>query len=162
MSLSQWFNDQLKASADGFVWAVRQMPVERRSVQPPSPLGEWSAMRHLLHMVHHEQNVALPSMRQWLGGPLPSLTGLDEGANWQGSHDLDELVNQFQQTRSEQIALLPHFNPSTWEESRETLWGAATLRWVVTKTYQHTAEHTHNVLQLVLFWEAVVNVMQRE
>ncbi|MBM2847059.1 MAG: hypothetical protein HW418_1, partial [Anaerolineales bacterium] len=42
-----------------------------------------------------------------------------------------------------------------WEETRRAVWGPVTLRWVVTKTYQHTAEHTHDVLSLALYWDAV-------
>jgi len=40
MNLAQWFHDQLKASADGFVWAVQQVPAERRFIAPPAPLGD--------------------------------------------------------------------------------------------------------------------------
>ena len=35
---AQWFRDQLQASADGFVWGVEQVPVERRLVRPPAGL----------------------------------------------------------------------------------------------------------------------------
>ena len=27
------------------------------------------------------------------------------------------------------------------------------LRWVVAKTYQHTAEHTSDILRIVLYWD---------
>jgi hypothetical protein len=55
--------------------------------------------------------------------------------------------------RAQQIALLPDFSPSAWDETREMGWGPVTLLWVVTKTYQHTCEHTHDVLRLRLFWD---------
>ena len=51
MNLSQWFQTQLQASANGFVWGVEQVPQERRYVRPPGPLGEWTAARHLFHML---------------------------------------------------------------------------------------------------------------
>ncbi len=58
----------------------------------------------------------------------------------------------FRQVRAEQIALLPRVDRSAWEEPRDALWGAVTLRWVLTKTFQHTCEHTHDVLRMALWW----------
>ena len=55
--------------------------------------------------------------------------------------------------RAEQISLLDRVEPATWEQSRHAIWGPVTLRWVMTKTLQHTHEHTHDVLSLALFWE---------
>ncbi len=93
-------------------------------------------------------------MRQWQGGPPVSLEGLDEDVMWNGGQgqDLADLLAAFRQVRSEQIALLPQFETLAWEEPRATVWGAVTLRWVVTKTFQHTCEHTHDVLRMALWW----------
>jgi hypothetical protein len=60
---------------------------------------------------------------------------------------------QFRKVRSEQLALLPQFKDSRWKETREAVWGPMALRWVVSKTYQHTAEHTNDVMQMALFWD---------
>jgi hypothetical protein len=88
MNLSKWFYDQLQASADGFVWGAQQVPIARRNVRPPEALGEWTAARHIFHMVYYEQNIALPSMQQWLGKPLPA-EGVEEDIAWgEGSDDL--------------------------------------------------------------------------
>ncbi len=54
--------------------------------------------------------------------------------------------------RAEQIKLLAQFGSTAWEATRKAAWGEVTLRWLVTKTYQHTAEHTHDVLRMALFW----------
>jgi hypothetical protein len=159
MDLSQWFHEQLQTSADGFAWAVEQVPTERRYALPPLPLGTWSAVRHAFHMFFYERTFALPSMRQWLGGPRPDVFGLSEEAAWadgpaRGSDpDLDGLLASFREVRAEQVVLLSEFDGSAWDEARSTLWGPVTLRWVVTKTCQHTAEHTHDVLSLVLYWD---------
>lgn len=154
MDLSEWFSTHLNASVDGFVWAVEQVPIERRLVSPPATLGKWSAARHVFHMFYYEQMVALPSMRQWLGMPF-TLTEEDyqEDIAWGNSKDLESLLADFRQVRAEQIVLLPQFNESTWNETRKAVWGNVTLKWVVTKTFQHTAEHTHNILSMALFWD---------
>ena len=147
MNLSQWFHDQLQASAEGFAWAIEQVPAERRRLAPPHQLGDWPAARHVFHMLYYEQIMALPSMQQWLGGPLLAADDLGEEAAWEKGPDLETLVAEFRKVRAEQIALLPKFDEALWHAPRPAIWGTVTLRWVVTKTYQHTAEHTHDV-----FW----------
>jgi hypothetical protein len=154
MNLTEWFRNQLQASADGFVWGAEQVPAARRNLQPPKGLGEWTVARHIFHMVFYEQTIALPSMQQWLGAENPAADELDEEAAWAAGQDnVEGLLAQFRKVRSEQMALLPQFNDSHWEETRETVWGPVTLRWVVSKTYQHTAEHTNDVMRIALFWD---------
>ena len=161
MDLSQWFDDQLKSSADGFAWAVEQVPVERRLVSPPVPLGEWSTARHAFHMLYYEQMVALPSMRQWLGSPFTlNEEDYDEDKAWGDGTNLETILSDFRNVRAEQIVLLPNFDESMWNETRDTVWGNVTLKWVVTKTFQHTAEHTHDVLRMALFWDMIVRHRQ--
>ena len=114
MNLSQWFHDQLHASADGFVWGAQQVPNARRNVRPPEALGEWTAARHIFHMVFYEQNIALPAMHQWLGKPLP-LEGVAEDAAWgEGSDNVESLLAEFTKVRDEQIQLLTRFDVLAW------------------------------------------------
>jgi len=160
MGLSQWFSTQLEASADGFVWGVEQIPKERLYAPPPGPeggLGEWVAARHAFHLLYYEREVALPAMQHWLGGPNPSLDDYDEDVAWQNAPDLPTILREFHQVRAAQIALLPRIDETRWHEARETLWGSVTLRWVVSKTYQHTAEHINDVLRIALFWDLFAN-----
>lgn len=42
--------------------------------------------------------------------------------------------------------------PSEREPVRSTRWGDVTLRWIMTRTLQHTHEHTHDVQSLGLYW----------
>lgn len=162
--LTQWFSEHLKSSAEEFVWAVEQVPVERRTIAPPESLGEWSAARHVFHMLAYEQYIALPTMRIWLGDPFPSIDDLDEDALWQqnAGRDLPALLEQFRAGRAAQIELLTRLSDAAWEETRDTIWGQKTLRWVVTKTFQHTAGHTHDVLRLALFWDRAMQRMQEQ
>ena len=156
MDYSQWFHHQLQASADGFSWGTEQVPEARRYAQPPYGLGEWTVARHVFHLLHYEQTIALPSMRQWLGESFPSLEGLSEALAWNRSRAerVETLLDKFREVRAEQIALLPKFDNTMWNQTRQAVWGRVTLLWVVSKTYQHTAEHTHDVMSIALFWDA--------
>jgi hypothetical protein len=154
MNLSKWFYDQLQASADGFMWGAQQVPIARRNVRPPEALGEWTAARHIFHMVYYEQNIALPSMQQWLGKPLP-VEGIEEDTAWgEGNDDFESLLAEFKKIRDEQIQLLEKFDEQAWNSTCETVWGPVKLSWVVSKTYQHTAEHTSDILRIALFWDS--------
>lgn len=156
MQLSEWFDKQIQASAEGLIWSVEQVPAARHFRQPPPNLGQWSMARHLFHLVDYEQKFALPLMRQWLGEAAP-VFAYDEEDVWQRVQvaTIAPLVAQFCAVRNEQLALLPLFKERTWYEERQTFAEdeSATLLWVVTKTYQHTAAHTNDVLRMALFWE---------
>ncbi len=155
MDLQKWFGQQLQTSGDVFAWAVDQVPGERLQASPPLSLGEWTATRHVFHMLFYEKTLALPSMNQWLGAPTPVLGSLSkaEEAAYDPSMRTSDLLTQFVEVRQQQITLLSRFPRFAWEEPRSAVWGSVTLRWVLTKTLQHTAEHTHDVLRLSLFWD---------
>jgi hypothetical protein len=159
MDVSQWFATHLQASADGFVWAAEQVPVARRYASPPGPagnLGEWVPARHVFHMLYYEQQIALPVMQHWLGASAPSFDTYDEDAAWDGHREYETMLAEFRAVRAAQIALLPQLDAAAWGEPRDTGWGSVTLRWVVSKTYQHTAEHTNDLLRMALFWDFIV------
>jgi hypothetical protein len=159
VELSKWFDYQLRSTLDGFIWAVQQLSNERLYAIPPVPLGEWSAAQHVFHMLEYEERLALPSMHQWLGAPpVPRYQN-------QGEQDLpvvEEMLAQFEQIRQEEIDLLPRFSEEAWEaKQKTTFWGAVSLRWLVGKTYQHTLEHTHDLLRLSLFWDRILERIRR-
>ncbi len=177
MDLPSFFARQLASTAEGFVWAARQVPAERVRQSPPAPdrLGQWSLARHVFHMLNYEREVALPSMRQWLTAqrgeqegearsesPLDSRRFEQEDAVWaaEGAGEpLDRLLEDFQAVRDAQIALLPRFRASDWAAVREPIavWGPVSLWWVVGKTWKHTAQHTDDVMSLVLYWDLVLD-----
>jgi hypothetical protein len=163
-NLTQWFSEHLKSSAEEFVWAVQQVPALRRTIAPPERLSAWSVARHVFHLLAYEEHIALPSMRIWLGEPFPSIDHLDEDALWNenAGRDLNEMLEKFREGRAAQIELLSQLSDMAWEETRDALWGQVTLLWVVTKTFQHTAEHIHDILTLALFWDNAVRRMQEQ
>jgi uncharacterized damage-inducible protein DinB len=153
MELSQWFDSQFRSSMEGFVWAVQQLPTERLQIMPPIQLGEWSAAQHVFHMLDYEERFVLPSMAQWLGVPpmIPEDTGNELEEN---PTSVEAQLAQFRRVRQAQINMLSKFDEAAWNSiQRTTFWGDISLYWLVTKTLQHTAEHTHNVLSLMLFWD---------
>ena len=66
---------------------------------------------------------------------------------------LTELLDQFCAVRRAQIALLSQVSEQAWHAQQMTGWGPIPLLWLVSKTYQHTNEHTSDVLRLALFWD---------
>lgn len=147
----------LRQSVEDFAWAVEQMPADLRTLSSPRHPDDWAVDRHCFHLLAYERYIALPSMRQWSdGAPLPDERDIpDEDALWADStlnRDVDTLLAELRAVRAAQLALLARTPPAAWDEARLALWGTVPLRWVLTKTYQHTCEHTHDVLRLVLFW----------
>ena len=104
-------------------------------------------------MLEYEERFVLPSMYQWLGVP-PGIPEESEKGIEQSPPQIEEKLSQFEQVREAQISMLPKFDAITWSTiQRTTFWGDVSLYWLVCKTYQHTVEHTHNVLGLTLFWD---------
>ncbi len=153
-----WFRYQLQASADGFVWAFSQIPVEFRRNLPPAPeyLGTWSPARHVWHVTEYERCLVIPSMNQWLGGFMPAGGAwLDDDDAWTRvqARGFEELTSTFRNIRQQQIQLLDQLAKMDWQAPRKTLWGRKPLSMIVTKTFQHTYEHGDTLLRMGLWWE---------
>jgi hypothetical protein len=157
----QWFHYQLKASADGFVWGLSQISPAWLDQLPPDPgyLGTWPPLRHLWHVTEYERCLALPSMKQWLGFPLPAGDAWhDDDEAWAAVQDKSPaaLSAAFWQVRQQQIDLLDQLTSADWEAPRETLWGNKPLSMIVTKTFQHTYEHADTLLRMGIWWEFIL------
>lgn len=157
----KWFHMQLHASADGFVWGFDQIPAALRDQLPVEPayLGTWQPVRHVWHITGYERCLALPTMQQWLGAPLPPGDAWkDDDADWSAVQDQrpETLIAAFRAVRQAQIDCLDLLTGVDWETPRETLWGPRTLAWVVTKTFQHTYEHGDTLLRMGLWWEHIL------
>jgi hypothetical protein len=64
------------------------------------------------------------------------------------------MIADFKTLRGEQLTLIQQFHEEPiWTQERNALWGPVTLQWVMTKTYQHTLEHTDEILRLYLWWK---------
>lgn len=162
MDESAFFAEQLRAMTSYLLWAAEQVPEARRYLRPPFRNAEWPAARELFHLALYERTVALPSMRLWLGGPpVEDNDFMRDDELWadEGQRTAyPALLQRLRAVREEQIALLPAL-AGLWDETRDTVWKIEglppiTLRWVVMKTLQHTAEHASAVSRIALFWDA--------
>ena len=161
MSDSDFFADQLRVSADQLTWAARQVPEARRWL---SPGKGWSAARIVYHMAYYEREIAAPAMRLWLGGPPVDDSRFDaEDGEWEREGQTmtyDALLDAFARGRAEQAALAPRL-AGLWDAARPTGWDMpgvepTTLRWVVSKTIQHTFEHSNELMRMSLFWDRML------
>lgn len=157
---ASWFRHQLRASGEGFLWAARQIAPRYLLAFPPDSryLGTWEPARHVWHVAEYERCLVLPSMRQWLGEPLPddaSWPDTDEAWAAVRHRSLEEHCAAFQGVREAQIALLDQLADADWQAPRETLWGHKPMAMVVTKTFQHTYEHGDTLLRMGLWWEHI-------
>ena len=155
-----WFRYQLQASADGFMWAAQQLDPQHYNLLPPAPsyLGTWPPARHIWHITGYERCLVIPSMRQWLGAPLPAGDDWpDDDATWQSlaGKSVASLLDAFCAIRHEQIQLLDQLASVDWTAPRETLWGDKPLAMIVTKTFQHTYEHGDTLLRMGLWWKDI-------
>jgi hypothetical protein len=156
MDLSEWFRIQLQSSGDAVVWAVGQVPDERREITPPPYFGEWSVAHHIFHLLYYEREAALPHMQHWFDESFDltqTFTHYKEEETWKNNaHKLDAMLEEFQQVRTTEIALLTTFNGQSWQEIRPSGWRDQSMQWIVTKTLQHTTDHLNTILQMSLFW----------
>jgi len=156
MNLSEWFEYQLRSTLDGFMWAVDQVPKERLYLPAPDHLGGWATIQHVVHTLDYEQRYALPSMTQWLGVP-PVIPEESERKPEPNPPVLEEKLHQFKKVRLAEINMVTKFNQNDWKKVRKTtFWGEVSLYWLVGKTYQHTLEHTNNILGIALFWDTKI------
>ena len=153
----QLLRQNLQASTENFLWAVEQIPRERLYLAPRT--DRWPIARIVYHLTHYEQHIALPSTLQWLGKPRPIVEtqqeyDREEDLQWNDgqNHDIAQLTADFKAVRFQQFEVLSKCTEQMWNEERDVVWGHLPLKWVVTKTYQHTLEHTDEVLRAYLWW----------
>jgi hypothetical protein len=164
---AEWFRTQLKTSGEEFVWAFQQIESVLYFNLPPAPhyLGLWPPLRHVWHVAEYERWIALPSMRQWLGDPIPNGDAWpNDDEAWSAVQDrsVEDFIADFQAVRQEQIALIDQFTTDDWTTPRETIWDPLPLRWVVMKTYQHTWEHGDTLLRMALQWRRAEEAKARD
>ena len=168
MDYIQSFTTLLQASTDTLLWAVQQIPEELLYTVSPKRPESWSTARQVMHLQYNEEQVVLPCMRRWLSDEQATryrdedtkniecykayeMLVHDEEIAWQQAFAIELWQEKFQEGRKAQIALLAQFAPTVWEETRQTVWGQVTLRWTVTKTCQHTLEHSNDILKYGLY-----------
>ncbi len=157
MDTRQQFQTRLQTSIDEFLWAVNLIPQERLYLAPRP--NRWPVARLVFHLASYEEKIALPTMRQWLDEPMPQSVSQEEDARlealaWNNGegHSMSALIQALISVRAQEILLLGELQESALAESRQAVWGIYPLQWVLTKTYQHTLEHTDEILRDYLWW----------
>lgn len=150
---AEWFENAINMSTESLKWGMDTIPEERRNITPPAKLGEWTALRQVFHLLYYEREVALPSIRLWLGGAYPTFEGYDEGMAWDTRDAKQDPLKALAVVRNEIVAGLFGAEESAWEQARSTPWGEKTLYWVASKTYQHSIEHLSGVLRAAMLWD---------
>ncbi|MDQ5823747.1 MAG: DinB family protein [Chloroflexota bacterium] len=149
----EFFTRQIAANTEAIAWAVGLVGVERFHRPPPELLGEWSAARHLFHLLYYEREVALPSLSLWFGAPYPDFTNYNENAAYATIPSEQVVLSELEGLRAKHLALIGEAHGALWSEERQTPWGRRTFYWVASKTLQHALEHTNNILKIALLWE---------
>ena len=84
MNSKDFLAKQLRETAKIIDWAINLVPEDRLLEIPPHSthpkadesmkkyFGLWSAYRLMFHLVHYEENWALPGLNYWLGEEIPS------------------------------------------------------------------------------------------
>ena len=161
----EWLARRLVESVDELARFLAAIPTERLTLAPPArggytPLGAWSAHRHLFHLVHYERRLALPALRCAVEGDnhgkkvQDTREPPDEDAAYDATTQVEVLIDELRDLRGKQAALLRRADLSSLQKPA-VLWGASVL-WTVVKTVQHTAEHVDDVARLGLFWDTFV------
>lgn len=159
MDHAGFFRGQLTNSADTLAWAVQQIPTGRWFVAPLPAFGEMSVAQMVFHVAWSDRHILIPQLNQWLDADQPPLQRADipdEPAAWREtvSHaNMETLLADFRDGRDTMLSTLEAYPAQAWDTTHPTLWGEVTLRWMLTRVYQHTVEHTDTLLKMGLFWD---------
>jgi hypothetical protein len=175
MNSKETLVEQLEATAKTLQWAVSLVPEGRLVVEPPhgkhprsdqgfrTYFGNWSAYRHLFHLVHYEGSYALPTMKHWLGHPPPKVDLMfpdmdQEELLWarekKKGPNLATLLQEFRSIRKAQIEVTRSIPAEVWCQERvSTGLGKVSAEVVVTKTIEHTLVHGKTILRNALYWD---------
>lgn len=152
----RWLADRLVETVEEVARFVADIPLERRLLRPPAPggfarLGDWSAHRHLFHLVHYDRYFALPALQSAVDGRLAATERQSEVGTYDERVSCEDLIGELQALRREQHNLLSRADGDALAKTVEP-WGKSAL-WSVAKTVQHTAEHIHALASIALFWD---------
>ncbi|MGC9778340.1 MAG: DinB family protein [Candidatus Heimdallarchaeota archaeon] len=172
ISSKNFLAKQLEETAQILDWAMKLVPEERLLEIPPHSshskasedvkryFGSWSAYRIFFHLIHYEENVALPNMLLWLDKSqhIERKCGGETKAYQEALEkriDLETLLDSFHKVRKKQIDVINNIPDKLWIEKKpNTNWGNVTVEFIVTKSIQHTLEHGNKILRNVLFWDS--------
>jgi uncharacterized damage-inducible protein DinB len=168
---------QLGETAQIIDWAIRLVPEDRLLEIPPHSthpkadenmqryFGLWSAYRLMFHLVHYEENWALPGLKYMLGESILAKKDIpNEKEMWDKELvkgvDLNLLLKRFHSVREKQIEVLSKMSDEIWlEKKMNTYWGEVTAEFSVSKTIQHTLEHGNKLTRIAIHWDRLLEYL---
>jgi hypothetical protein len=135
-------------------WALCSVPRERWAVTPPTPLGDWPALRHIQHLALREMHQVLPGVRRALGDSsadagLSTLEIDQTDAAWDAAEPADTSVRRLGETRFELLQRLESAPDAAWDEPRQE------VTWLLLNARQHELQHLAALWKLALHWDRV-------
>lgn len=143
--------DALKAQPDDAQRVIQGKSSE--DLRRPASDGGWGAIEHLAHLRDWEE-VILARVQTVLGQDRPELPAYDDDL-WPIEHDYsnrnaERVVAEFAHMRYEIVSVVEAAPAEAWE--RQGIHGVAgevTLRWLLTRQFDHAADHIRQVRDLL-------------
>lgn len=181
MNSANFFIKQLDATRELIEHCLNIMPEDRLRIVPPhfnhpnaggqeclrDSLGEWPALKVLVHLVLYEEQAVVDEMKRFIYNKEVTIDWkkleLEEKKNSDSFPDKLELIQRFKNVRDKQIKLLEQVDDYLMNEvEKVTSWGKKKLNFVVNKTIQHTITHGSKLYQKALFWDTIWNSLEQE
>ncbi len=159
---------QLDQTGQIIEWAISLFSEERLSEEPShrthpnapegieSFFGKWSALRVLFHLLYYEETIVLPSLKHWVGEPVPIYPkSSEEEQEWKKCDNKTKLLDRFREVRKRQLEIINRIDPIDWDNDKLVYHGHGKVSayWFVSKTIQHTFAHGDKLLRKALYWD---------
>lgn len=141
----------LRAQPDEALRAVQGRAQD--DLRRPASDGGWGAIEHLAHL-HDWEEVTLWRVRAVIAEDNPELPAYDDDL-WPIERDYsnrngERMVAEFAQMRGEIIAAVEDLAGEAWERTGvHGVAGEVTLRWLLTRQFEHSADHIRQVRDLL-------------
>lgn len=180
MNTASYFIKELDATREIIEHCLEIIPDERLRIVPPhfrhpnaegqawlkESLGEWPALKVLVHLVLYEELVVVDEMERFILGKKVKFDEEKyvelEKKYFEHYPDKNDFIRRYRAVRKKQISLLESVDNHIFNEiEKETQWGKRKLNFVVNKTIQHTITHGSKLYQKALFWDMAWNALEK-
>jgi hypothetical protein len=148
----------LAHSAESLLWALEQIPAGRHHVIPLPVFGEWSVARIFYHVLWFESKIIVPYLHYWFkDAAKPDFSDFaydQEAQDWQSAErGISVLVAKFEIYHHLLLDAYAALSAANWAQEKETVFGAVSLHWLMTKVYQTRIAQTERLLDMALHWD---------
>jgi hypothetical protein len=150
----EWILAQITNSVQVLEWALKFIPSERIIQKPPEDLGNWSADRHLFHLLYYSINATLPMIQQ-LFSNIDNISNPErEEQEWNNHSNYQEIINNII-IANKQIIDIANISMERNIKAEINIngLGCVNLEWILSKQFQHNIEHINDIMKFALFWD---------